>query len=94
MLDFIDMERHAHREKVFKALLQALKEDKAKTTAIRISELGLVEMTRKNVARSLLENFSEPCPHCDGRGVLLKEDEALRAGPPAPAELAANEATG
>ena len=40
VLDFIDMERHAHREKVFKALLQALKDDKAKTTAIRISELG------------------------------------------------------
>jgi len=35
--------------------------------------LGLVEMTRKNVSRSLLENFSEECPTCDGRGVVLKD---------------------
>src|SRR5690606_33550668 len=46
VLDFIDMEKPGHREKVYRALLKVLKQDKSKTTAVRISELGLVEMTR------------------------------------------------
>ena len=74
VLDFIDMERHAHREKVFKALLEALKEDKAKTTAIRISELGLVEMTRKRTRQSLGRTLYEPCFFCDGTGMLQSKE--------------------
>ena len=74
VLDFIDMERHAHREKVFKALLQALKDDKAKTTAIRISELGLVEMTRKRTRQSLGRTLYEPCFFCDGTGQLQSKE--------------------
>jgi ribonuclease E len=66
--------------------------DKTRTQVYDVSPLGLVEMTRKNVSRSLLENFSEPCPHCAGRGVLLKEEAALHAAPQTPAEAAANEA--
>ncbi len=46
-----------------------------------VSHLGLVEMTRKNVAKGLLETFSEPCPQCDGRGVLLHEEAATHAVP-------------
>jgi ribonuclease E len=46
-----------------------------------VSHLGLVEMTRKNVSAGLLEHFSEPCPHCEGRGVLLNE-EAVKEGLP------------
>jgi ribonuclease G len=74
VLDFIDMERHAHREKVFKALLDALKNDKAKTTAIRISELGLVEMTRKRTRQSLGGTLYEPCFFCDGTGRLQSKE--------------------
>jgi ribonuclease G len=74
VLDFIDMERHAHREKVFKALLDALKNDKAKTTAIRISELGLVEMTRKRTRQSLSRTLYEPCFFCDGTGRLESKE--------------------
>ena len=51
-------------------------------TRIAMINRGLVEMTRKNVARSLLENFSEPCPHCDGRGVLLPLARLSDAGVP------------
>ena len=74
VLDFIDMERHAHREKVFKALLTALKKDKSKTTAIPISDLGLVEMTRKRTRESLGRTLYEPCFFCDGTGQLRSKE--------------------
>jgi ribonuclease G len=70
VLDFIDMERSGHRDKVYRALLQVLKQDKAKTTAVRISELGLVEMTRKRTRESLGRTIYEPCFYCDGTGHL------------------------
>ena len=70
VLDFIDMDRHAHRDKVNKALEKALKKDKSRTTTIRISDLGLVEMTRKRTRESLGRTLYEPCFFCDGTGRL------------------------
>ncbi len=70
VLDFIDMERSSHREKVYKALVNHLKGDKAKTTVVRISDLGLVEMTRKRTRESLGRTLYEPCFYCDGTGHL------------------------
>lgn len=70
VLDFIDMEKAGNRDKVYKALLKELKKDKSKTSAVRISELGLVEMTRKRTHESLGRLLSEPCFYCDGTGVL------------------------
>lgn len=70
VLDFIDMERPSHRDKVYKALVNQLKNDKAKTTVVRISELGLVEMTRKRTRESLGRTLYEPCFYCDGTGLL------------------------
>ncbi len=70
VLDFIDMERSSHREKVYRALIEVLKRDKAKTTAVRLSELGLVEMTRKRTRESLGRTMHEPCFYCDGTGTL------------------------
>ncbi|MEM9194402.1 MAG: ribonuclease E/G, partial [Myxococcota bacterium] len=70
VLDFIDMEKAGHRDKVYRALLKTLKQDKAKTTAVRISELGLVEMTRKRTRESLGRTMYEPCFYCDGTGFL------------------------
>ena len=70
VLDFIDMEKSSHREKVYKALVDVLKTDKAKTTVVRISELGLVEMTRKRTRESLGRTLNEPCFYCDGTGQL------------------------
>lgn len=73
VLDFIDMERSSHREKVYRALLKVLKQDKAKTTAVRISDLGLVEMTRKRTRESLGRTLYEPCFYCDGTGQLMSK---------------------
>lgn len=70
VLDFIDMEKPSHRDKVYKQLLSVLKQDRAKTTAVRISELGLVEMTRKRTRESLGRTLYEPCFYCDGTGQL------------------------
>jgi len=69
IIDFIDMERLEHREQVYKALKKALAEDKARTNVLEISELGLVEMTRKRVRQDLRSLLSVTCPTCKGNGV-------------------------
>jgi len=68
IIDFIDMDKPQNRDKVFKALQDALGRDKAKTNVLKISELGLVEMTRKRVRESVTRMTSEPCSYCDGKG--------------------------
>lgn len=70
IVDFIDMERLEDREKVLYTLEQYLKEDRAKTSVVNISPLGLVEITRKRVQESMARMMSEPCPYCEGRGVI------------------------
>jgi len=70
VLDFIDMERPKNRDRVYKALIEALKKDRATTTITRISELGLIEMTRKRTRESLGRTLFEPCFFCDGTGQL------------------------
>jgi len=70
IIDFIDMEKEPHREKVYAALLDALKNDKSKTNILKISELGLVEMTRQRVRESIGRTLCEPCPYCEGKGYI------------------------
>ncbi len=70
ILDLIDMERPSNREKVRRRLEEHLARDKAKTTFNRISELGLIEMTRKRTRESLGRIMLEPCFYCDGTGQL------------------------
>ena len=72
VIDFIDMEPKAHREAVASDLRQALSRDKTRTQVFDISELGLVEMTRKRVNEGLLESVSKVCAVCDGRGFVLE----------------------
>jgi ribonuclease G len=68
IIDFIDMDKGANREKVFKTLQEALAADRAKTNVLKISDIGLVEMTRKRVRESVTRLTTETCPVCDGRG--------------------------
>jgi len=63
-------ERHGNRDKVWRALEAALSKDKAKTTLNRISELGLIEMTRKRTRESLAHQLCAPCAACEGRGYV------------------------
>ena len=75
VIDFIDMEVKGNRDEVIKVFRDALARDKTRTQVFDISELGLVEMTRKRIGEGLLESFSSSCPECEGRGVQI--DQAL-----------------
>jgi len=69
IIDFIDMEKAANRQQVSEALIDAVRRrDKAQTKILKISELGLVEMTRKRTRESLEQILSTPCAHCEGTG--------------------------
>jgi ribonuclease G len=70
VIDFIDMDREANRERVFLALMEALEKDRAKTTVMKVSELGLIEMTRKRTRENINLFLTEPCFYCEGRGRL------------------------
>ena len=70
IVDFIDMSREADRKKVSDVLREAQRRDKARTSALKISELGLVQMTRKRTRESLEELLTDTCPHCEGRRVV------------------------
>ena len=73
VIDFIDMEVAENRDAVIKVLRDELDKDKTRTHVFDIGPLGLVQMTRKNVSAGIVEAFSDPCPHCEGRGILLHD---------------------
>lgn len=70
IIDFIDMQDPEHRRQVLRALEKALSRDRAKTGIASVSELGLVEMTRKRTSESLGQLLCEACPVCEGKGTL------------------------
>jgi ribonuclease G len=77
VIDFIDMSVRSNQEAVLKALETELQQDRTKTYVVEISPLGLVEMTRQNTSKGLLEVVTMPCPHCRGVGRVYSEDSAL-----------------
>jgi len=70
IIDFIDMEKMSNRDRVFIVLKDALKKDRSKTHILQMSELGLIEMTRKRTRENLNQFLSEPCFYCEGGGTL------------------------
>ena len=68
IIDFIDMERVENREAVYSLLLEALKKDRAKTSVLPISAIGIVEMTRKRTRDTLTRIMGSQCPYCEGTG--------------------------
>jgi len=79
IIDLIDMDDFTNREKVYRALQEVLRGDKARTNILKISELGLVEMTRKRTRENLVQVLGEPCSYCEGKGyVLSPESVAFR----------------
>ena len=72
VIDFIDMEIKDNRDEVIEDVpIDALARDKTRTQVFDISELGLVEMTRKRIGEGLLNEYSDMCPDCEGRGVVV-----------------------
>ena len=74
IIDLIDMESAENREKVNRALQEALRQDKARTNILKISELGLVEMTRKRTRENLVQAVCEPCAYCEGKGYVVSAE--------------------
>lgn len=70
IIDFIDMEKEDSRQRVYRALDDALKMDRARPTIMKISDLGLVEMTRKRTRDTMVRSLCEPCSACEGKGFV------------------------
>jgi ribonuclease G len=71
VIDFIDMDRASHRDQVYQVFLEMVSRDRAKTTVLPISALGLMEMTRQRLRDTLEQAVTEPCTCCDGTGEVL-----------------------
>lgn len=70
ILDLIDMEKEENKRRVYQALEEALKKDRARPTILKISELGLIEMTRKRTRDTMVRTLCESCSHCEGKGYI------------------------
>jgi len=73
IIDFIDMDKKVNQEKVFNALTEALEKDKSKTHVLPMSEMGLIQMTRKRTREPLTRILCEPCYYCDGEGYIISK---------------------
>jgi len=73
IIDFIDMEKETHKSQILLALQNEMLKDKAKNTVVSMSDLGLVEMTRKRTRPSLRNTLCEPCPYCEGKGYVKQK---------------------
>jgi ribonuclease E len=78
VIDFVDMEDKKNRDETIRVFREALSRDKTRTQVFDISDLGLVEMTRKRIGEGLVESLSSQCPHCSGRGLEL--DASIAGG--------------
>jgi ribonuclease G len=74
IIDLIDMEKETHREQVLNGLEEELKKDRSRTNIVSMSDLGLVEMTRKRIRPSLVKTLCQPCSYCDGKGYIKRKN--------------------
>ena len=74
IIDFIDMDKEKHKNEVLNTLEEALKRDRSRTNILQITELGLVEMTRQRTKPSLDNVFCQPCPYCQGDGLVTSTE--------------------
>ncbi len=71
IIDFIDMRKESHKEKLMSRMHEAMKKDKSQTNILPLTELGLVQMTRKRTRKNLTRTLCEPCFYCNGNGHLM-----------------------
>jgi ribonuclease G len=77
IIDFIDMMEEANRKKLYEAMKQALKNDRAKWDIAPISQFGILEMTRQRTKTSLTHTFNQPCPTCGGTGLVVVKETVV-----------------
>src|SRR5690625_1623032 len=81
VIDFIDMVLESNRDLVLRRLIECLGRDRTRHQVAEVTSLGLVQMTRKRVGEGLIEAFSQPCEHCQGRGLIVhSEPVEVRTG--------------
>jgi ribonuclease E len=73
VIDFIDMEDPDNRAELEKVFREVLTRDRTRTQAHELTPLGLMQLTRKNVSAGIVEAFSDPCPNCEGRGIIIHD---------------------
>ncbi|MBA3430980.1 MAG: Rne/Rng family ribonuclease [Actinobacteria bacterium] len=73
VIDFIDMEDPENRAELEKVFRDVLERDRTRTQAFELTPLGLMQLTRKNVSAGIVEAFSNPCPTCEGRGIIIHD---------------------
>ena len=92
IVDFIDMEREKNRDKVYHALVDAMCVRQGANEVSRISDLGLIEISRERVREDLLRSLSEPCHYCEGRGIHeVSDDGGVRDFPRDPSDRSSPE---
>ena len=74
MIDFIDLLLEQNKRKVEDTMREALAIDKTRSQVFEIGPLGIMQITRKRVSGGLVDSFSETCPHCEGRGIIVNYD--------------------
>jgi ribonuclease G len=74
VLDFIDMNKNQHKDRIYQALLEELRKDPVRTNVLPISDLGLIEMTRKRTQESIRQKLTSSCTYCDGRGYVKSKE--------------------
>jgi len=77
VVDFIDLEEEKNRRKVYDELKKEFKKDRAKVAFLPMSDFGLVEITRQRIRQNIVQAINEPCPHCEGTGLLTKESHIM-----------------
>jgi ribonuclease G len=77
VIDFIDMASEGNREKVVQELKKVLSRDRARSKVFPIGVLGIVQMTRQRVRPSLIHQYTDPCPHCEGTGKVLSVESIM-----------------
>ncbi|NMO91403.1 Rne/Rng family ribonuclease [Actinomycetospora sp. TBRC 11914] len=77
VIDFIDMVLESNRDLVLRRLTECLGRDRTRHQVAEVTSLGLVQMTRKRVGQGLLDEFSTPCEHCKGRGVIVHTEPVM-----------------
>ncbi len=77
VVDFIDLEDEKNRKKIFDELKKEFKKDRAKIAMLPMTDFGLMQITRQRIGHNIVQSMYEPCPYCNGTGLLTKRSNLI-----------------
>ncbi len=77
VVDFIDLEDEKNRKKVYDELRKEFRKDRAKIAMLQMTDFGLMQITRQRIRENIVQSMYEPCPYCEGTGMMIKKDNLL-----------------